>query len=127
MLGATQRRRELRAEVKDLLASLGDDPWEIAARLGRTGVRGIPHDPHNCVVARYLSAIVGTDPAVSRVVVSRTDLALRRSRRLAVPIRVVLPPALRAFISAFDAYEIPALVAHTPAEPPTRHHSGGAA
>lgn len=126
MLRAMQRRRELRSEVAKLLTSLGAEPQAIAANFAHLGMHGIPHDPHNCVVARYLSAIVGTDPAVSRVVVSRTDLALRRSRRFALPIRVPLPPAMRNFITAFDAYEIPDLVARVPVLPPTRHHLGPA-
>ena len=127
MLRALHRRHDLRAEVKRLLTQMGDDPMKIAAVLQSSGVRGVPNDPNECVVARYLSAIAGTDPRVARVVVSRTDLALRRPRRLAVPIRVVLPPAMRSFIRIFDAYELPHLVSRVPVQPPTGRHAGGVA
>ncbi len=127
MLRVMHRRRDLRAQVKRVLAQMGGEPMEIASFLHSSGVRGVPNDPHECIVARYLSAIVGTHPAVAQVIVSKTDLALRRPRRLAMPIRVVLPPAMRSFIEMFDAYELPHLVARVPVQPPSGHHAGGVA
>ncbi|MDA8268489.1 MAG: hypothetical protein M0013_08985 [Actinomycetota bacterium] len=127
MLRLMRRRRDLRAQVKRVLAQMGDEPMGIASFLCSSGVRGVPNDPRQCILARYLSAVVGTHRAVAQVIVSKTDLALLRPRRLAVPIRVVLPPAMRSFIRIFDAYELPHLVAQVPVQPPTGHRAGGVA
>lgn len=102
--------RAIRRDVKQLLRALGSDVMEIAASLETHGVRGVPENSEECVVAAYLNAIVGADPLVQSVRVLRETVHVRLISRLRFPVVVSLPVEVRWFLRAFDAQLIPALL-----------------
>lgn len=103
--------RAIRRDVKQLLKALGQDVTEITGSLDTQGVRGVPENSEQCVLAAYLNAVVGADPLVQSVRVLRETVHVRLTSRLCLPIVISLPVELRCFVRAFDAQLIPALLA----------------
>jgi hypothetical protein len=106
----THRRGELRAQVGQVLRSLGDSEQEVAGRLEAAGVRGRPGDPGDCALAVYVSAVVGADPRVRAVRVVPVQVRIKLDRRWRPPLTVPLPKALRRVVLAFDCGRYPTLV-----------------
>lgn len=109
LIGQPAGARHLQASIAAHLDGLGRTPDQVAETLRYLEVRGIPGDTHACAIARYLSAVIGGEDTVARVVV--TDKALRvvlRGPRL--PVRVRLSPVMTAFVRGFDAGSYPDLV-----------------
>lgn len=107
-----QDRLDLARHTTMLLNGLGRDPAAIAGSLAAAGVQGEPADARQCALAMYLRAVMAADPRVTsvrvfhdRVVVGVPGNGVRRRR---VP--VAMAPALRAFVSGFDAQRYPMLV-----------------
>jgi hypothetical protein len=50
MIGA----RELKRQIRDVLAELGSCRFEVAEALRNLGVHAVPKDPQDCAVAVYL-------------------------------------------------------------------------
>lgn len=98
----------LERQVAAFLVGLGSTGVEVAARLAREGVRGVPGDTDDCAVAVYLHAVLGPDHHVRSVKVAGGAVALYRSRRRAIS--VPLPEPIRAFIGDFDKGRFPALI-----------------
>jgi hypothetical protein len=112
----------MRAALRGYANGLGSTAEEIAERMEREGVRGIPGNAAECAIARHCQAIVGSETAVRRVVVRRESIRLYlEGRRLGI--RVLLPRACSAFIGAFDAGCYPQLVDPSAA---LREHAGSA-
>ncbi len=105
-------RRQLREQAEDLLAGLGSSRAEVAGSLIDLGVRGIPQDSAQCVIARYLAVVLGADRRVTYCEVGQSHLKIvsRNPRRLPLVLLVALPEAVCQFIAAFDDRMYPALV-----------------
>jgi hypothetical protein len=106
----TSERRALRSETRQLLAALGQDADQVATSLAAGGVRGKRTSTRECAVAVYLSAIVGADERVSAIAVAGTRMRITLRSHWTPPVVVWLPPAVRQFVSAFDAGRFPSLV-----------------
>lgn len=98
----------LERQVAAFLVGLGSSGVEVAARLAREGVRGVPGDTDDCAVAVYLHAVLGPDDQVRSVKVAGGAVAVSRCRRRGVS--VPLPEPVRAFIGEFDKGRFPTLV-----------------
>jgi hypothetical protein len=101
--------RALQSDVGGLLESLGTTPEEVAERLDSEEVTGMRKSGSQCAVAVYLRAVVGADPRVRALRVSDREVELTRWGLLALPVRVGLPPAVRAFVAGFDRGRFPDL------------------
>ena len=106
----THGRRELRAQVGEVLRALGASKDEVARQLESCGVRGRPGHADDCALAVYLSAVVASDPRVRAVCVLPTRALVRLDRWWRPHLAVRLPKVLRQFVWAFDARQYPALV-----------------
>ena len=110
MIGA----RELKRQIRAVLAELGSCRFEVAEALRNLGVHAVPKDPQDCAVAVYLKAILGTDLRVTLVLVhSRRVKVLVDEPRWYRPshlVTVTLPRPLRDFIVAFDESVYPDLL-----------------
>lgn len=101
--------RELRRAIGGYLRGLGASAPAVADRLGAEGACGVPGDPFDCALARYLHALVGVERSVERVVVKpRTARVHLDSSRL--PLVVRLPRPVARFIQGFDAGWFPELI-----------------
>jgi hypothetical protein len=105
----------LKAQTRDFLAALGETSSEVASSLADAGVTGTPGSAERCAVAAYLGAIIGSEDAISSVVVGthRVYLRLHRGHR---PVAVALPRQIRDLIQAFDAELYPVLIRREPGE-----------
>jgi hypothetical protein len=110
MAGAGHWRRDLRASTRAVLASLGDDPRQVAAYLERSGVSATPRDPGDCAIAVFLGAVLATDPCVRSIRVTGTEVVLVPDRRWHRAVAIKLSETLRHFVSLFDAGEFPQLM-----------------
>ncbi len=112
-------RRSLRRSLEELVHGFGTTPGGVADSLAASGVRGTPGDVTGCAIARYLQAVVGTEPSVSEVMVSEHKLRVTRKWGR-FPVTVSLPRAVTAFVREFDAGSYPQLV-----DPATEGATGG--
>jgi hypothetical protein len=110
LISETMRsRRHLRQSVVQLGESLGSTPGQVASNLAALRVVGMPKHSTDCVIARYLGAIVGTEQAVKTISVSDRSVHVKVvAGRL--PLRVRLPRPLCRFILDFDSGCYPDLV-----------------
>ena len=104
-------RVALGRQTRSLLRTLGADAGSVATSLAAAGVKGQPADARQCALAVYLHAVMDGDTRVATVRVFHDRLVLGSPGRVR-PHRVVvpLPPAVRAFVTAFDAQRYPVLV-----------------
>ena len=112
------QKRQIREGVRDLLAQLGGDVETITTKLWASGVRGTPNNAEDCVLARYLNAVVGGDRAIVRLRVWRGSVRIELASLRTRPIIVSLPLPLQRFVAEFDKKTIPDLIdtvqAHVP-------------
>lgn len=101
-------RKVLREAVEAFLQGLGANEKDIAGRLESEGVRGRMGDRHSCVVACYLSSVLGADHRISAISVSARQVEVFQPRGTFVTVKT--PEALRAFLGSFDCGSYPALV-----------------
>lgn len=104
------QRREMREGLQDVLVQLGASAETITERLGATGVRGTPNSPEQCVLARYLHAVVGGDRSILKVRVGRRSVRVDFVPLWARSIVLPLSSPLQRFIAAFDGGEIVSLI-----------------
>ncbi|HET9075572.1 MAG TPA: hypothetical protein VFN68_01455 [Acidimicrobiales bacterium] len=88
---------------------MGSSPGEVAGRLADEGVRGIPAEVSECVLARYLQAVIGAEMSVRRVVVKERSVRVYRAGNR-LPALVAIPVPVSKFIRAFDAGCYPELI-----------------
>jgi hypothetical protein len=100
----------VRRDALRLLSQLGHDAGEVATSLELLGVRGRPKDSLECAMARYLSAVVVSDPCVRSLSVLLNTIQIQRSSGLRRTISISLPEAVRQFVAAFDARCYPNLI-----------------
>jgi hypothetical protein len=114
--------RQIKKRTSGLLAGLGDSPDEVAESLLINGVHGIPRDNRSCAVARYVSAVVGSEPSVRSVTVGPCSMMISLVRptddRPAGRLHVQLPKPVRDFVAAFDARQYPQVTQEPPPRPP---------
>jgi hypothetical protein len=90
--------------------SLGTTPKEVASKLAAYGVAGRQGDAANCAIARYMGAIIGTEPGVRAI--SVFDRSIRVTLTPGhLPVVVRLPRPIAKFVRAFDSGCYPELVA----------------
>ncbi len=103
--------RQIKRQTSGLLAGLGDNPDQVAETLQSNGVHGVPRDNRSCAVARYMSAVVGSDPSIRSVTVGPCSVMLSLVRpddnRPAGRLQIQLPKPVRDFVAAFDASQYP--------------------
>lgn len=114
------QRETIRKHTAQLLESLGTTQSQVAGSLLANDVHGTPSDPQGCAVAVYLKAVIGADPEVRSVHVSRSDAIIDTARWWRPRIVVRLPDSVRRFVAAFDERRYPELVR---AEVPGGRHS----
>jgi hypothetical protein len=110
--------RQLKRQTRTLLTELGASPDEVFESLNAAGVHGVPKDNRSCAVARYVSALMGSDPRVRAVNVGHCSLLIdtaappefRPNGRLLVQ----LPKPVRQFVAAFDARRYPEMIEERP-------------
>lgn len=112
MIGKVRSKRargQLVEHVAELMADLGDHPFLVAQNLAKSSVTGIRAEPKDCAISSYLWAVIGGEPSVRSIDVRGGGVAIELSgwRRW---VRVDFPPAICAFIVAFDANRFPGLV-----------------
>ncbi len=91
----------MKREIAHLLDELGTTPDGVAGSLQKSGVQGDRFLVSRCPVARYLHAIVGSDPKVGKVKVGLYK-AVVNGPRWWRPVTVALPAPVRLFVLAFD-------------------------
>ena len=112
----TGSNARLRSDLERFLIDLGTDPFDIASRFRRDGMRGTLKSTSDCVVARYLSAVLTVDIRIMALDVTRDCIVVRRSRRR--QLRVELPDAVKSFVAHFDDGCFPELLEReSPAHP----------
>lgn len=104
-------RRSIRRGTKRVLEALGDDLVTVASTLDAYGARGTPRSADDCVVARYLGAVLGADPAIVSVAVWQRGVRIRWASRRRRSMLVPLPRGVAQFIAEFDAGRFPQLIA----------------
>jgi len=109
-----KKSQAVRVHIQELLDHLGTSPAEIARHLCDEGARGTPNASTDCVLARYLNAVLRGDPLIRSVAVTRTHVHIRlrpRGRRRVV---LALHTPLAEFVLGFDAQRYPELVGDKP-------------
>jgi hypothetical protein len=107
---ALAERRRIRIEVRRLLLGLGPTSSEIADALEHEGVLGIPRDPFECALARFLKAIVPAHPGIEEIAIGRSRrrgdfmLLIRQGRMPRWTINVALSQPILLFLSDFDRF-----------------------
>ena len=104
--------RRLKRQVCGELAGLGRTRDEVAASLHAADVLGVPRSNNSCALALYVSALMGSDPAIHSVTVGHCSLQLHLvgpDLRPAGRLMVQLPKPVRHFVAGFDALEYPAV------------------
>jgi hypothetical protein len=117
MSRAKDDRATLRAETAQLLEDLGPTVEGVAVKFKAAGAKGIPHSRTGCVVARYLNAVMGSDPRLGRVTVSSDAVNILGRHWWSFPLIVPVPPPVRSFTARFIAADFRDLVA----PPPSSH------
>lgn len=110
MIRTPSPRRQLEADTRVLLSSLGDDPVQIAATLDAFGVRATPGDPWGCAIAVFLHALLSGERGVASISVTNTEVRLNPPTPWRRSAHVLLSDPLRQFVSSFDVEGFPALV-----------------
>lgn len=108
------RQVYMRRAVRQLLKDLGPTPHQVADTLADYGITGRVFDSSECAIARYVSAVVGADPRVSDIWVSRRILRIRR-RGWPFVTWVRTTWAVSGFIESFDDGAYPLLMEWRPA------------
>jgi hypothetical protein len=113
-------RRQLKQQIRDLLADLGGSHREVAACMRRAGIRAVPKNPEGCAIALYLGAVLGADSRMESVSVGSN--CLKASTKQSTPFSlfhgtmlIPVPKAVGQFIAAFDEGCYPELVRDEPA------------
>ncbi len=113
--------RQIKKQTSGLLAELGNSPDEVAESLMSNGVHGVPRDNRSCAVARYVSAVVGSEPSIRSVTVGPCSMMISLVRpaddRPAGRLHVQLPKPVRDFVAAFDARQYPMVTQEPSSEP----------
>ena len=111
MSRAREERAALRAETTQLLQDLGGTADAVAARLESAGVKGVPGSGTGCAVARYINAVMASDPRLGPITVSNEAVTLLGRHWWSPPVIVPVPLSVRNFIVRFDREDFANLTA----------------
>jgi hypothetical protein len=111
MSRARDERAALRAETTQLLQDLGGSAEEVAAHLESAGVKGIPGSGTGCAVARYINAVMASDPRLGPITVSNEAVTILGRHWWTPPVIVPVPLPVRSFIVRFDREDFVSLTA----------------
>jgi hypothetical protein len=111
MSRARDERTALRSETTRLLQGLGPTVEAVAGRLEDTGVKGVPGSGTGCAVARYLNAVMASDPRLGPISVSNEAVTILGRHWWTPPVVVSVPASVRSFIVRFDREDFRTLTA----------------
>lgn len=117
-------REKIGDQAERLLSGLGKEPGQVAGSLVSAGVKGVPFNYFDCAIAVYLGAVIGADPRVERLTVTKAEVMIECRGWWRRAVVVSLPPAVGDFVARFDAEGFPDLL--RPAAPPTPARSAEA-
>src|SRR5262249_22990048 len=106
LMGPRMRRAErvaLRQDVEAFLGELGGTASEIAVGLHALGVQVRPERAGASAAASYIQLVIGADPRVCQVKVTRRRIALKTYGRWLATVRVGVPHPVREFVASVDA------------------------
>ena len=67
MSRAKEERAALRVQTTELLTNLGSNAEAVASQLESAGVKGVPGSGTGCAVARYVNAVMASDPRIGPI------------------------------------------------------------
>jgi hypothetical protein len=106
MMGLAERIA-LRDDAALLLAEFGDTAEEVVAFLAWMGAGVARASGGDSLATRYLHAVVGADPRVSRVRITKRRMGLKTTRRWRSTVWVPLPRPVRQFVTSVDGHSTP--------------------
>jgi hypothetical protein len=105
MSRAKEERAALRAQTTELLNNLGPNAEAVAGRLESAGVKGVPGSGTGCAVARYVNAVMASDPRIGPINVNDEAVTIFGRHWWTRPVIVPVPAGVRSFILRFDRDE----------------------
>lgn len=102
MSRAREERAALRAETTRLLNDLGGSAESVATELETAGVKGVPGSGTGCAIARYVNAVMSSDPRLGPITVSNEAVTILGRHWWTPPVIVPVPLPVRSFIVRFD-------------------------
>jgi hypothetical protein len=109
MTRARKERAALRSQTSELLKDLGSSADTVAGNLETAGVKGVPGSGTGCAVARYLNAVMASDPRLGPISVNNEAVTIFGRHWWTPPVVVAVPPPVRGFIVRFDREEFRSL------------------
>jgi hypothetical protein len=114
MTRARKERGALRSQTGQLLKDLGSTADTVAGNLETAGVKGVPGSGTGCAVARYLNAVMASDPRLGPISVNNEAVTIFGRHWWTPPVVVPVPPPVRGFIVRFDREEFRNLAVTSP-------------
>jgi hypothetical protein len=105
MSRAKEERAALRAQTTELLNKLGLNAEAVASQLESAGVKGVPGSGTGCAVARYVNAVMSSDPRIGPINVNDEAVTIFGRHWWTRPVIVPVPSPVRSFILRFDRDE----------------------
>jgi hypothetical protein len=105
MSRAKEERAALRSQTTELLHKLGSNAEAVAGQLESAGVKGVPGSGTGCAVARYVNAVMASDPRIGPINVNDEAVTIFGRHWWTRPVIVAVPPPVRSFILRFDRDE----------------------
>jgi hypothetical protein len=105
MSRARDERAALKAQTTQLLKDLGSTSEAVAGRLEAAGVKGVPGSGTGCAIARYVNAVMASDPRLGPINVNNEAVTIFGRHWWTRPVIVAVPPPVRGFIIRFDRDE----------------------
>jgi hypothetical protein len=109
MSRARDERAALKAQTTQLLKDLGSTSEGVAGQLETAGVKGVPGSGTGCAIARYVNAVMGSDPRLGPINVNNEAVTIFGRHWWTRPVIVPVPPPVRGFIIRFDRDEFRSL------------------
>ena len=100
MTRARKERGALRSETGQLLKDLGSTADTVAGNLETAGVKGVPGSGTGCAVARYLNAVMASDPRLGPISVNNEAVTIFGRHWWTPPVVVPVPPPCAGSSSA---------------------------
>jgi hypothetical protein len=85
-----------------LLSNLGSNAEAVAGQLESAGVKGVPGSGTGCAVARYINAVMASDPRIGPINVNDEAVTIFGRHWWTRPVIVPVPSPVRSFILRFD-------------------------
>ena len=105
MSRARDERAALKTQTTQLLKDLGSTSEAVAGQLEAAGVKGVPGSGTGCAIARYVNAVMASDPRLGPINVNNEAVTIFGRHWWTRPVIVPVPPPVRGFIIRFDRDE----------------------